>query len=105
MGSRVHRIQANGFHSEAKRLRDETALAELDRKRRSNVSVVQSPQVPLVAKSYRPVILLVGGILSLGAALLTAFLSALWRDTFITPEAVERGLDLPLLATVPMGKS
>lgn len=102
---RARRLAEANYDAAAKRLRDETALADLDRKRRSNVSVVQSPQVPLVAKSYRMVILLVGIVLSLGAALLTAFLSALLRDSFLTPEAVERGLDLPLLAAVPLDRS
>ena len=100
---RARRLAEANYEAAAKRLRDETALAELDRKRRSSVSIVQSPMTPLASKSYRSVILLVGCFLSLGAALLTAFLSALWRDTFLTAEAVERGLDLPLLATVPRG--
>ena len=101
---RDRRLAEANFDAAAKRLRDENALAELDRKRRSNVSIVQSPQVPLVPKTYLPVILLVGTLLSLGAALLTAFLSALWRDTFLTPEQAERELGLPLLAAVPLGK-
>ena len=89
------------YDAAAKRLRDEQALEDLDRKRRSNVSIVQAPLMPLQGKSLQPVILLVGAFLSLCAALLTAFLSALWRDTFITPDQVERKLGLPMLAAIP----
>ena len=100
---RDRRIAEANYDAAAKRLRDETALAELDRKRKSSVSIVQPPMVPLKAKSSRAVIVVVGTLLSLFAALLVAFLSALWRDTFLTPEQLERGLGLPLLAAVPKG--
>ena len=100
---RERRMAEANYDAAAKRLRDETALSELDRKRRSNVSMVQSPMPPLQAKSLQPVIVLVGIFLSLCAALLTAFLCALWRDTVLTPEEAERGLGLPLLGTVPAG--
>jgi uncharacterized protein involved in exopolysaccharide biosynthesis len=102
---RNRRLAEQNYEAAAKRLRDETALAELDRKRRSNVSVVQSPTVPLEGKSMRPAILVVGGFASLCAALLTAFLCSLWRDTFLTPEDVERRLGVKLLATVPVSAS
>ena len=89
------------YEAAAKRLRDEQALEDLDRQRRTNVSVVQAPAVPLQGKSMQPIILLVGAFLSLCAALLTAFLSALLRDTFLTPSQLERRLGLPVLAAVP----
>lgn len=89
------------YEAAAKRLRDEQALEDLDRQRRSNVSIVQAPAVPLQGKSVRSLVLLVGTFLSLCAALLTAFLSALLRDTFLTPSQVERRLGLPILAAVP----
>jgi uncharacterized protein involved in exopolysaccharide biosynthesis len=100
---RDRRMAEASYDAAAKRLRDETALSELDRKRRSNVSLVQTPMPPLTAKSLQPIILLVGTFLSVCAALLTAFLCALWRDTFLTPEETERGLGLPVLATVSRG--
>ena len=100
---RERRIAEANYDAAAKRLRDETALAELDRKRKSSVSIVQPPMVPLKAKSAQGVILVVGTFMSLFATLLVAFLSALWRDTFLTPEQAERGLGLPLLAAVPKG--
>ena len=99
---RERRLAEENFDAAAKGLRDEMAMAELDRERRSNVSIVQAPRVPLAAKSLVPVILLVGVFLSLCAALLTAFFLALWRDTFLTPEQVEETLGVPILATVPV---
>ncbi len=101
---RERRFAEVNYDAAAKRLRDEQALEELDRKRRSNVSIVQAPVVPLQAKSVQPLVLLVGLFVSLCVALLTAFLSALLRDTFLTPAQVERRLGLPMLAAVPEGK-
>jgi uncharacterized protein involved in exopolysaccharide biosynthesis len=101
---RERRLAEENYDAAAKQLRDENALAELDRTRRSNVSVVQAPRVPVAAKSIGTLVLVVGGMLSLCAALLTAFLSALWRDTFLTPQQVEQGLGVPLLVAVPEGQ-
>jgi polysaccharide biosynthesis protein PslE len=89
------------YEAAAKRLRDEQALEDLDRQRRSNVSIVQAPMAPSQGKSMQLIILIVGTFLSFCAALLTAFLSALLRDTFLTPSQVERRLGLPILAAVP----
>jgi hypothetical protein len=57
--------------------------------------------VPLQGSSPRRVVAIVGLLLSLCAALLVGLLSALWRDTFLTPGEVQRGLGVPLLASVP----
>lgn len=100
---RERRFAEVNYDAAAKRLRDEQALEDLDRKRRSNVSIVQAPVVPLNAKSLGSIILVVGVFLSVCAALLTAFMSALLRDTFLTHDQVERKLGLPQLATLPVG--
>ncbi len=98
---RERRLAEANYEAAAKRLRDEMTNEELDRKRRSNVSIVQPPLVPLNGTSIASLVLVVGTVLSLCAAALTAFLSALWRDTFLTPEQVERELGLAVLATFP----
>jgi len=100
---RDRRLAEVNYEAAAKRLRDESAMQDLDRKRRSSVSVVQAPRAPLEAKSLRPVILVVGVFLSLCAALLVAFVSALWRDTYLLPEQLQRDVDVPLLAAIPRG--
>lgn len=98
---REKRLAEQNYEAAAKRLRDEMALEELDRKRRSNVSIVQPPLVPLNGVSLAPWILMVGTALSLCAAVVVAFLSALWRDSFLSPEQVERELGVPVLAAIP----
>jgi uncharacterized protein involved in exopolysaccharide biosynthesis len=98
---RDRRLAEQNYEAAAKRLRDERALQDLDRKRRSNVSIVQPPVVPTQATSIAPLILAVGTVLSLCGALLVAFLSALWRDSFSTPQEVERALRIPVLASIP----
>jgi uncharacterized protein involved in exopolysaccharide biosynthesis len=98
---RERRLAEANYEAAAKRLRDEMSMEELDRKRRSNVSIVQPPLVPLQGSSIAPLILVVGTALSLCLSLIVAFVSALWRDTFLAPEQVERELGIPLLAAVP----
>ena len=101
---RERRLAEENFNAAAKALRDERASAELDRERRSNVSVVQAPRPPAAGRSLAGVIAGIGTFLSVCAALLTAFLLALWRDTFLTPEQLERTLGLPSLASVPKSR-
>jgi len=98
---RERKLAEQNYEAAAKRLRDENALEELDRKRRSNVSIVQPPMVPLQGSSIAPLVVGIGTVLSLVAAALVAFLSALWRDSFLSPEQVERELGIPVLAAIP----
>ncbi len=98
---RERRLAEVQYEAAAKRLRDERVLTDLDSQRKSNVSVVQRPAVPTQAESKRSLVMVLGILLSIGAALLTAFLSALWRDTFLTPADVQRELGLPLLGAIP----
>lgn len=101
---RERRLAEANYEAAAKRLRDELSMEELDRKRRSNVSIVQPPLAPVQGTSIAPLILVAGTLLSVCAAALTAFLSALWRDSFLSPEQVERELGLTVLAAVPERK-
>lgn len=98
---RERRLAESAYDSAAKRLRDESAMKELDRRQHSSVSVVEAPRVPLQADSLRTVVAVVGVFITFCVMLLTAFLSALWRDTYLSPEQLERDLDAPVLAAVP----
>ena len=98
---RERRLAEVQYEAAAKRLRDERVLTDLDSQRKSNVSVVQRPAVPMQAQSKRSLVLMLGFILSLGLGLFVAFLSAMWRDTFLTPADVQRDLGLPLLGAIP----
>ncbi len=98
---RERRLAEVQYEAAAKRLRDERVLTDLDSQRKSNVSVVQRPAVPTQAESKRTLVLMLGVILSLGLGVFVAFLSAMWRDTFLTPADVQRDLGLPLLGAIP----
>lgn len=98
---RERRLAEAAYESAAKRLRDETVLKELDRRQHSSVSVVEAPRVPLEADSLRKVVGVVGVFVTFCVMLLTAFLSALWRKTYLSPEQLARDVDAPVLAAVP----
>lgn len=72
-----------------------------EQKERTNVSVLQSASRPLASKSMRLPLLAIGFLFSLGIALVVAFLSEALRTSFQMPEQVERGLGVPVLATLP----
>lgn len=101
---RERKLVEGSYEAAVRRLEEERVIEGLERERRSSVSVVQAPRVPLEPKRLQPVILAIGFVLSLVCALLVAFLSALWRDTFVAPEQVSRELGLPLLAAVPLSR-
>ena len=77
---RARRLAEGNYEASAKRLRDERALADLDRQRKSNVSIVQPPSTPLEARTYRAPIAAAGTLLSLAAALSVGFAGALRRE-------------------------
>jgi polysaccharide biosynthesis protein PslE len=98
---RERKLVESSYEAAVRRLEDALVQDELDRTRKSNVSIVQAARAPLQGRSMQGLILGVGTLLSVCCALLMAFLSALWRDTFLTPEQVQRSLGLPLLTSVP----
>ncbi len=102
---RERRLLETSYEGAVRRLEEALVQDELDRGRKSNVSVVQAARAPFEAKSMQGLVLAVGTLLSLCCALVVAFFSALWRDTFLSPEQVQRSLGLPLLASVPHAAS
>ncbi|MEF7613757.1 hypothetical protein V4F39_07520 [Aquincola sp. MAHUQ-54] len=99
---RERKLVEDTYQGAMQRLEEERVIHGLERDRRSSVSVVQAPRVPLEGRNLQPIILAVGAVLSVVCALLVAFVTALLRDTFISPEQVPRELGLPLLAAVPL---
>lgn len=99
---RDRRLAETNYEAAAKRQRDEQAMEEADRQRRSSVSLLQAPRVPLEPKTLRPAILAAGLAGSLVLALVVAVVSAMLRDTFLTPEQLQRALDVPVLAVLPL---
>ncbi len=100
--SREQKLLEDSQASFARRLEAARAAEARDQKQRTSVSVLQSANRPLQAKSLRLPILAIGLVLSLGAALLVAFVSEALRRGFAGPEQLERELGLPVLATMPL---
>jgi uncharacterized protein involved in exopolysaccharide biosynthesis len=80
---------------------DERRMQEnVEAKKATNVRVIQPAGPPLKSNSIRLVILAGGAIMSLVIALLTAFLSDVFRRGFISPERLERNLGVRVLGSV-----
>lgn len=74
---------------------------EANAQRAASVRVIEPASPPVDSGNLRLVILAAGALLTLFSGVLAAVLSALFRRGFITPEALERSLGLPVLAAVP----
>ena len=83
-----------------KTLDDRRMQENVEAKKATNVRVIQPAGPPLQSNSIRVVILAGGIIMSLIVALLTAFLSDIFRRGFISPERLERSLGVRVLASV-----
>jgi uncharacterized protein involved in exopolysaccharide biosynthesis len=98
---REQKLVEDGYMAYVRKLEDARVMDERDQKAQANVSIIQSGLRPVTGKSYQPVIIGVGVVLSLCCALLVAFALALMRQTFLLPRDVERSLGLPVLADIP----
>ncbi|MEH6413483.1 GumC family protein [Pseudomonas sp. CGJS7] len=99
--SREQKLLEDSYANYARKLEAARITEARDQKQRTTVSVLQAASWPLKPKSVRLPILAIGFFVSLGAALLVAFLSQALRSSFQSPEQLERGLGLPVLATMP----
>lgn len=80
---------------------DERKMQEsVEAKKTANVRIVQAAEVPTKPAPIRLVILVGGLIISLLIALVTAFLSDIFRRGFISAERIERSLGIRVLASV-----
>ena len=86
--------------SAMKTLDDRRMQENVEAKKATNVRVIQPAGPPLRSNSIRMVILAGGLIMSLVVALLTAFLSDVFRRGFISPERLERNLGVRVLGSV-----
>ena len=94
-------LAADTYQTYARKL-EEARIADLmEHQAQANMRLVQAARPPSRPVSYRSAILAVGAAVSLLSALLTAFLLDWRRATLLTPEAVERGLGIPVLAECP----
>ncbi|HEX9050435.1 MAG TPA: hypothetical protein VF841_07895 [Anaeromyxobacter sp.] len=79
------------------------ATYEMAEQKLSNLAIIDRgarPSVPATSRAFR---LLVGFLLALATALLYPFVAEYLSQAMSTPEALERGLHVPVLATVKEG--
>lgn len=94
-------IAADNYKTYARRLEEARILEIMDRHQQANVRMIQAATPPARALSFRGLILVLGGLLGVASAMAAVFVSEMYRDTFLTPEAVERMLGLPVIAEFP----
>lgn len=99
---RERTLLEDSYRTYTTRLEEAKITEEFDRnKSANNVRVIASAEPPSVGSSLRLPILAASVFLGLLAALATAFVVAQMRQTYLTPEDVERSLGLPVLLAVP----
>jgi uncharacterized protein involved in exopolysaccharide biosynthesis len=100
--SREHELAEAGYRLLAAKLEETRVLDQVAARNDANVRVAQAAVVPVEPQDLRPLVLALGAIVALVAALLTAFVSDLLRRGFLTPEDLARETGLPVLAAVPV---
>ncbi len=90
------------YRSFAQKVDEARALDQLDKQHAANVRVVEEARLPVKPTGYRTAIALVGGMVGVFLAAIVALISIVMRDTFVTPQQIERSLGIPVLAAVPV---
>ena len=98
---RERQLVITTYQNYVKKLEEARLIDDLDRKEKTNVSVVQTARPPVEKRDLQPIILAVGIVLSTAIALSVAFISELLRGTFLSPEKMQRSLGIPVLASIP----
>jgi uncharacterized protein involved in exopolysaccharide biosynthesis len=99
---RERSILEENYRTYTTKLEEARITEEFDRNKSANIRIIQSAEPPAVGKSLRLPIVAASMFLGLLSALATAFVVAQMRQTFLTPDDVERGLGLPVLLVVPL---
>jgi capsular polysaccharide biosynthesis protein len=82
---------------------DDRALQEdVIAKKTANVRVIQEAETPVAPTNLRLVILAAGVLLTLFTGFLATLLSNVFRRGYISQEAVEHDLGLPVLVRLPL---
>lgn len=98
---REQAMTADTYQTYTRKLEEARILEIMDRRQQASVRLIQAARPPLRAISYRSAILVVGGALALVSAMVVGFIAEWRRDTFLTPEAVERALGIPVIGEFP----
>ncbi len=93
------------FRAVAKAYDDRALQEKVMAQKTANVRVIQAAETPVAPTSLRLMIFVAGALLSLFAGVLAAVLSNAFGRGYISPEAIEHGLGLPVLVAVPVLKT
>ena len=77
-------------------------LENLDRSQAANIRIIDKAVPPTEGRRLQPLIIMVGVVAGVVTALAAALFREFTRTTFVTPQAVERALGLPVLVLVPL---
>jgi uncharacterized protein involved in exopolysaccharide biosynthesis len=99
---RKRKLIDENFRSVVKALGDRALQENVMANKTANVRVIQEAETPIAPTNLRLMIFAAGVLLSLFAGVLAAVLSNVFRRGYISPEALERSLALPVLVSVPV---
>ncbi len=99
---RERSINEENYRTYTTRLEEARITEEFDRNKSANIRIIQSAEPPTQGKNLRMPIIAASIFLGLLSALATAFVVAQMRQTYLTPDDVERSLGLPVLLVVPL---
>jgi uncharacterized protein involved in exopolysaccharide biosynthesis len=89
------------YRATTKALDDRRLLEGVDAKKVANIRIIQPADVPLKQTPLRMLILLAGLVFTLLLGPLVAFMSFVMRRGYITADALERHMGIPVLASIP----
>ncbi len=99
---RERSINEENYRTYTTRLEEARITEEFDRNKSANIRIIAAAEPPTTGKSLRLPIVAASIFLGLLSALATAFVVAQMRQTYLTPDDVERSLGLPVLLVVPL---
>jgi uncharacterized protein involved in exopolysaccharide biosynthesis len=99
---RKRKLVDENFRSVVKALDDRALQEDVIAKKTANVRVIQEAETPVAPTNLRLVILGAGMMLTLFVGFLATVLSNAFRRGYISQEAVEHDLGLPVLVSLPL---
>lgn len=98
---RQRQLMEDSYQTYAKKLDEARITDELDHKEKTSVAILQAAVPPIEKKSVSMLIFVVGMVFSAMMAVFVAFIRELFRDTYVSPEQLERSLGMPVLSSIP----
>jgi len=101
---RTRRIAEESYHTALKALTDREMHENLMDNKTENVRVIQFAETPINPTNLRIILLLVGVMVSLLLSIIIGIIISYTRKGFICPESLEKALNIPVLATINLGR-